>query len=123
MTNSVIIRIQAISREITLTDSGYDIYSVNGGEIEETDNLMALVDPETDSYTYYNGETEIDEENYVEKFNSEIIAYNSYTGIDHDGMSEMNITTQDGTVDFKELSSQKYMNINEIKDWLSRLAP
>lgn len=114
--NNVLLRTGSMSG-----NESYDLYSINGKNAKVTDNLMILADPETDSYTYQNGETEIDKETYIEDFDSKISTYNSFIGIDHDGLNEMNITNADGVIHFEELSSEKYLSLNEIKDKLTEL--
>ena len=96
----------------------YTGYSINDGKLEKSRELQALVDPETDEYTYMDGDNEITAKQYADDFAKTISEFDPFTGIDYDGLSKVNVTLKDGYVDFETLSTQKYMTLDELKDKL-----
>lgn len=96
----------------------YTLYDIADGKPEKTNELKAICDPETDEYTYYEGETGITEKQYADEFAKLIGEFDPFTGIDTDGLNEVNISFKDGFVDYETVSTQKYMTLDELKDKL-----
>jgi hypothetical protein len=96
----------------------YDVYTLKDGELEQTKGLIALYDFENDSYIYYVGEKIISEQQYTEEFTEAISEYNSYTGIDYDGLNKTDITLEDGFTNIETISTKAYMTFDEMKELL-----
>ena len=114
----------AADTNIVLQTSGmsgceyYMLYTFDGKELEQTKELKAICDIDNDSYTYFDGETELTKEEYDEEFAKSISVNNPYTEIDFDEISEVNIAQKDGYVNFETISTQKYLSYDEIKEQL-----
>ena len=93
----------------------YTLYSFKGGQVEKTKELHVLCNVEDDTYEYFDGETSVTEDQYFEAFAASVSAADPYTAVDHDGLSEVNITIKDGVSDYETVSTQKYLSFDEMK--------
>lgn len=96
----------------------YTVYKINGMELEKIKELQAACDPETEKYTYYDGETKISDKQFADEFEKAISDLSPYTAIDSDGLNEVKITYKDSCVDYETVSTGKYMTVDELKEKL-----
>ncbi|WP_026670785.1 hypothetical protein [Butyrivibrio sp. AE3006] len=96
------------------------VYTINGSELEITDELYAVYDIENETYTYRLGETEISLAEYQDKFAEIITSKGPYTGVDVDGLNKVNISNTDGFLNYEPLSTDKYLSFDEIKAQLEK---
>ena len=99
---------------------GFAIYTINGGKLEETKNLFALYDVDTEEYTYLADESPITDQEYSDTISDSISAYNPYFALDTDGINETNITINDGFTSYDVVATQKYFSFDEIKEMLEK---